>query len=120
MVKIEKPSAIDNLEDIVRESDCVCVARGDLALETGYEMVPVLQKRIVECARSFGKPVIIATQMLDSMMNNPTPTRAEVSDAANAVFDISDGVMLTNETAVGKWPIEAIAMLNKIINQGRG
>ena len=117
MVKIEKPAAIDNLEDIISVSDCVCVARGDLALETDYEMVPILQKKIIESCRNLGCPVIIATQMLDSMMKNPTPTRAEVSDVAGAVFDLSDGVMLTNETAVGKWPLAAVGMLTKIIHK---
>jgi len=112
--KIEKPSAITRLDEILELSDAVMVARGDLGVELNPEEVPVLQKRIVNSARSLGKPVIVATQMLESMIENPTPTRAEVSDVANAVYDGADAVMLSAETAAGQWPEEAVTMMNRI------
>ncbi len=115
--KLEKPSAIDELEDIIKESDAIMVARGDLGVECPIYTVPVLQKRIVSCCRKYARPVIVATQMLESMINNPTPTRAEVSDVATAVFDGADAVMLSAETAAGKYPVEAVQMMNNIITQ---
>ncbi|WP_336979557.1 pyruvate kinase [Altererythrobacter fulvus] len=112
--KIEKPAAIDRLDEIIELSDAVMVARGDLGVELNPEDVPPLQKQIVSCARNQGKPVIVATQMLESMIENPTPTRAEVSDVANAVYDGADAVMLSAETAAGQWPEEAVTMMDRI------
>ena len=113
--KIEKPSAIEHLTEIVALSDAVMVARGDLGVEVSTEMVPVLQRRIVDLCRSTGKPVIIATQMLESMIQNITPTRAEASDVATAVYDGVDAVMLSGETAAGKHPVEAVKTMHQII-----
>lgn len=113
--KIEKPAALQHLSEIISLSDCVMVARGDLGVEMPVETVPVLQKKIVYECRKQGKPVIVATQMLESMMNSPMPTRAETSDVANAVFDGADAVMLSGETAVGKYPVKAVAMMNSVI-----
>ncbi len=115
--KLEKPSAIDDLENIVRESDAIMVARGDLGVECPIQVVPVLQKKIVKTCRRLAKPVIIATQMLESMIVNPTPTRAEVSDVATAVYDGADTVMLSAETAAGKYPTLAVKMMHSIICQ---
>lgn len=117
IAKLEKPSAIDDLNNIVHESDAIMVARGDLGVECPLEIVPVLQKRIVKTCRHQSKPVIIATQMLESMINNPTPTRAEVSDVATAVYDGADTVMLSAETAAGKYPTKAVKMMHKIISE---
>ena len=113
--KIEKPSALEHWEDIIRLSDGVMIARGDLGVELPPEKVPLLQKRIISVCRKANKPVIVATQMLESMVVNPTPTRAEVSDVANAVFDAVDAVMLSAETAAGKYPVEAVRLMDKII-----
>lgn len=115
ITKIEKPSALNNLEDIVDLSDAVMVARGDLGVECPLEDLPSLQKHIVQVCRAKGKPVIIATQMLESMIHNPTPTRAEVSDVATAVYDGVDCVMLSGETAVGEYPVMTVSMMRKII-----
>ncbi|MEI6650379.1 MAG: pyruvate kinase [Candidatus Moraniibacteriota bacterium] len=114
IVKIETAQAIDNLEEIVRATDAVMVARGDLAVEMPMEQVPILQKRIVQMARELGKPVVVATQMLESMINSPVPTRAEVNDVANAILDGTDAVMLSEETTLGKFPLEAVSMMSKI------
>ena len=115
--KLEKPEAIENLEGILRVSDGVMVARGDLGVEMNPETVPVVQKNIIARAREFRRPVITATQMLESMTQNPRPTRAEASDVANAIFDGSDAVMLSAETASGKYPIEAVSMMARIIEE---
>ncbi len=112
--KLEKPEAIEKLDEIVDASHSVMVARGDLAVETAPEQVPVLQKRIIDACAAAHKPVIIATQMLDSMRENPTPTRAEASDVANAILDGADVVMMSGETAIGKFPLEATAMMRRI------
>src|SRR5712671_2035378 len=115
IAKLEKPEAIENLEGILRVSDGVMVARGDLGVEMNPERVPVVQKNIIARAREFRRPVITATQMLESMTENPRPTRAEASDVANAIFDGSDAVMLSAETATGKYPVEAVSMMARII-----
>ena len=115
--KLEKPEAIDNLDEILRVTDGVMVARGDLGVEMSLERVPVVQKQIIARARDALVPVITATQMLDSMENNPRPTRAEASDVANAIFDGSDALMLSGESAAGKYPLEAVAMMDRIIRE---
>jgi pyruvate kinase len=114
IAKIEKPQAIDNLEDIVKECNGLMVARGDLGVEMSPERVPMLQKRIIRLCNLRSIPVITATQMLDSMIRNPRPTRAEASDVANAIIDGTDAVMLSGESAVGDYPIKAVEMLAKI------
>ncbi len=114
LAKIEKPAAIDQLNDIVALSDAVMVARGDLGVELPPEAVPPLQNKIVACARQFGKPVVVATQMLESMVTSPTPTRAEVSDVATAIYDGADAVMLSAESATGQYPCEAVQMMDRI------
>jgi pyruvate kinase len=116
LAKIEKPAAIDRLDDIVALADAVMVARGDLGVELPPEAVPPLQNRIVACARQFGKPVVVATQMLESMVTSPTPTRAEVSDVATAIYDGADAVMLSAESATGQYPVEAVQMMDRIAN----
>jgi len=117
IAKLEKPEAIENLEEILRVSDGVMVARGDLGVEMNPERVPVVQKNIIARAREFRRPVITATQMLESMTQNPRPTRAEASDVANAIFDGSDAVMLSAETASGSYPVEAVSMMARIIEE---
>jgi pyruvate kinase len=114
LTKIEKPAALERLNDIISLSDAVMVARGDLGVELPPEEVPPIQNRIVACAREFGKPVIVATQMLESMIQAPTPTRAEVSDVAKAIYDGADAVMLSAETAAGTYPVEAVEMMDRI------
>jgi pyruvate kinase len=115
MVKMEKPQAVENLDAILELCDCVMVARGDLGVELPPEEVPLVQKRIVRTARALGKPVVVATQMLESMITAPSPTRAEVSDVGTAVFDGADCVMLSAETAAGQYPYEAVNMMDRII-----
>lgn len=117
VAKLEKPMAIGSLEAIVEESDAVMVARGDLGVEMPPEQVPAIQKRIVRACRKAGKPVIVATQMLESMVFAPVPTRAEASDVATAIYDGADAVMLSAESASGKYPLEAVRMMNSIIAQ---
>jgi pyruvate kinase len=114
LAKIEKPQAIERLDEILELADAVMVARGDLGVELPPESLPPLQNRIVAAARQAGKPVVVATQMLESMIVSPTPTRAEVSDVANAIYEGADAVMLSAESAAGAFPIEAVAMMDKI------
>lgn len=117
LAKLEKPAAIERLEEIVELSDAVMVARGDLGVELPPEDVPSLQKRIVRTCRNAGKPVVVATQMLESMLSSPRPTRAEASDVATAVYEGADAVMLSGETAVGDYPVEAVSMMNRIVER---
>jgi pyruvate kinase len=117
IAKLERPEALDNLEAIIAVSDGVMVARGDLGVEMAPEDVPGAQKRIIRAANRQGKLVITATQMLESMMHNPLPTRAEASDVANAVFDGTDAVMLSGETAAGEYPVEAVTLMDRIVRQ---
>src|SRR5437762_3674490 len=114
LAKIEKPAAIDRLNDIIALADAVMVARGDLGVELPPEQVPPLQNKIVACARQYGKPVVVATQMLESMVTSPTPTRAEVNDVATAIYDGADAVMLSAESATGQYPLEAVQMMDRI------
>ena len=115
MVKIEKPQALHHLDELIHLADAVMVARGDLGVEMPPEDVPSAQKRIVGACRLAGKPVVVATQMLDSMVHHPAPTRAEASDVATAVYDGADAMMLSAETAMGNYPIDAVSMMNRII-----
>jgi len=117
VAKIEKPQAVRDLDSILKETDMVMVARGDLGVEMDLSEVAVLQKSIIKRCRHFGVPVIVATQMLQSMINEPAPTRAEVSDVANAILDGTDAVMLSGETAVGKYPVSSVKMMNRVINK---
>jgi pyruvate kinase len=117
VAKLERARAIEHLDEIVEAADAVMVARGDLGVEVPLDQVPVLQKRIVLAGRRLGKPVIVATQMLESMVEQPRPTRAEASDVANAVFDGADALMLSGETAAGKFPVEAVATMARIIGE---
>lgn len=115
IAKIETKESIENINEIVRVSDGIMIARGDLALNFDFEKVPILQKEILKVSKYYNKLTIVATQLLDSMINNPFPTRAEINDVANCVFDGVDSLLLTNETSVGKYPLNSIKVLNKII-----
>ena len=117
VAKLEKPAAIERLDEVIEATDAVMVARGDLGVEMPAESVPPLQKRIVRACRKRGKPVIVATQMLESMIESPVPTRAEASDVATAIYDGADAVMLSAESAAGKHPIEAVRIMNRIIER---
>jgi pyruvate kinase len=117
MIKLEKPAAIDCLEELIDLSDAIMVARGDLGVELPPEDVPALQKRIITACRLKGKPVVVATQMLESMVHSPAPTRAEASDVATAVYDGADAVMLSAESASGEYPVESVTMMNRIITR---
>lgn len=114
IAKIEDQQAVMNLEGIVHEADAVMAARGDLGIEIPYEELPIVQRRIVKTCLQFGKPVIVATHMLESMISSPMPTRAEVTDVANAVFEQADGIMLSGETTVGKYPVKCVQVFNQI------
>jgi pyruvate kinase len=120
MAKLEKPLAIDHLDEIIEQSDGIMVARGDLGVEMPPEAVPPLQKRILAACRVAGRPAIVATQMLDSMVHSPTPTRAEASDVATAVYDGTDAVMLSAESASGEYPVEAVAIMDRILKSVEG
>ncbi|HRG44515.1 MAG TPA: pyruvate kinase, partial [Saprospiraceae bacterium] len=115
IAKIEKPQAVEKIEKIVKASDGIMIARGDLGVEMPIEKLPGIQKRIIALCVQYGKPVIVATQMMDSMITNPSPTRAEVTDVANAVLEGTDAVMLSGETSVGAYPVETVRAMNRII-----
>jgi pyruvate kinase len=115
--KIERGIALDNIDNIIRESDAIMIARGDLGIEVPLEDLPIIQKNLIRHAHWHDKPAIVATQMMASMVDHYRPTRAEVSDVANAIFDGADAVMLSDETAIGAYPIETVAMMNRVINR---
>ena len=117
IAKIERPEALDGIEDILEAADGIMVARGDLGVELPAEWVPVVQRQLIAAARAAGKPSIVATQMLESMIENPQPTRAEVSDVSTAVFTGADAVMMSAETATGSYPLRAVQMMDRIARQ---
>ncbi len=117
IAKIEKPEAVRNIDDIIKQSNAVMVARGDLGIEMPIEQLPIIQKEIIKKCLQWARPVIVATQMMDSMINNPSPTRAEVTDVANAVLDGTDAVMLSGETSVGKHPVKVVEAMTRIIKE---
>jgi len=120
MIKLEKPSALQYLDQMIAQADGVMLARGDLGVEIPPEEVPLAQKRVVRAVRFAGKPVVVATQMLESMIENPSPTRAEANDVATAVFDGTDAVMLSAETAAGQYPLEAVQIMSRICKRVEG
>ena len=117
VVKLERQNAVDNLDEILKETDVIMVARGDLGVECPLPLLPALQKRIIRACNAISKPVIVATQMLLSMVNSPAPTRAETTDVANAVLDGADCVMLSEETAMGNFPVETVQYMRKITDE---
>ncbi len=117
VAKIEKPEAIEDIDEIIKVTDAIMVARGDLGVEIPYQNVPLIQKMLIRKGHQFAKPVIVATQMMESMITNVTPTRAEVNDVANAVLDGADAVMLSGETSVGKFPVEVIRTMVNIVEE---
>jgi pyruvate kinase len=117
IAKLERSEALDNLDAIIQAADGVMIARGDLGVEMSPQEVPIAQKRIIEAANEQGKAVITATQMLESMIESPRPTRAEASDVANAIFDGTDAVMLSGETAIGRYPVESVIMMGAIVSE---
>ncbi|MCY4050249.1 MAG: pyruvate kinase [Gammaproteobacteria bacterium] len=117
MVKLEKPSALESIDRILELSDGIMIARGDLGVELAPEQVPIAQKRIIRTCRQVGKPVVVATHMLDSMVSNPLPTRAEASDVSTAIYDGVDAVMLSAESAAGRYPVESVVMMNSIVEE---
>src|SRR4030095_3850545 len=114
VAKIEDQSAVHNIHDIVHEADAIMVARGDLGIEVPFEELPIIQRRIVKICQRVGRPVIVATHMLESMIDNPMPTRAEITDVANAVFEQADAIMLSGETTVGKYPVKCVEIFDRI------
>jgi pyruvate kinase len=114
VAKIEDQMAVRNLDEIIREADAVMVARGDLGIELPYEELPIIQRKIVKMCQRMGRPVIVATHMLESMIDNPLPTRAEITDVANAVFEQADAIMLSGETTVGKYPLNCVQVFDRI------
>lgn len=117
MAKIERGIALENIDSIIRVSDCIMIARGDLGIEVPLEDLPIIQKNLIRHAHWHNKPAIVATQMMTSMIDHYRPTRAEVSDVANAIFDGADALMLSDETAAGSYPVETVSMMNRIINK---
>jgi pyruvate kinase len=114
VAKIEDQSAVHSIDEIVRAADAIMVARGDLGIECPMEELPIIQRRIVKMSVRLGKPVVVATHMLESMISNPMPTRAEITDVANAVFEQADAIMLSGETSVGRYPVECVQVLNRV------
>jgi pyruvate kinase len=114
VAKIEDQSAVQSIDDIIKASDAIMIARGDLGIECPMEELPIIQRRIVKMSLRLGKPVVVATHMLESMTTNPLPTRAEITDVANAVFEQADAIMLSDETTIGRYPVECVEILNRV------
>jgi len=114
VAKIEDQGAVKQIDDMIKAADAIMVARGDLGIEIPMEELPIIQRRIVKRCLRLGKPVVVATHMLESMVNNPVPTRAEITDVANAVFEQTDAIMLTGETTSGRYPVECVKVLNRV------
>src|SRR2546430_7337312 len=114
MAKIEDQSAVRLIHEMIETADAIMIARGDLGIECPMEELPIIQRKIVKLCARLGKPVVVATHMLESMIHNPLPTRAEITDVANAVFEQADGIMLSGETSVGMYPVECVRVLNRV------